>query len=76
MLPSTKDVIGYLNRDIFELRLIARETERDCDKDPNTCGGCEEMQKISKALIDYTRVVNYLKVKGEIERLEMMKENG
>lgn len=76
MLPSTKDVIGYLNRDIFELRLIARETERACGKDPNTCGGCEEMQKISKALIDYTRVVNYLKVKGEIERLEMMKENG
>ncbi len=53
MLPSTKDVIGYLNRDIFELRLIARETERACGKDPNTCGGCEEMQKISKALNDW-----------------------
>lgn len=75
MLPSTIDVIGYLNRDIFELQLSIRELEKDCGKDPITCGGCKEVQALSQAVLDYRKVIDILRGKDAVENLEGF-ENG
>ena len=75
LLPSTRDVIGYLNRDIFELQLSIREHEKSCEKDPLTCGGCKEVQALSKAVIDYRKVIDILRGKDAVENLEGF-ENG
>lgn len=73
-LPKTRDVIGYLNRDIFLMRLQAAKIEHDCKKDPLTCGGCKEMQHLSEGIINYTKVVNALMLKAHTAETEMMED--
>ena len=74
-LPKTRDVIGYLNRDIFMMRLTASKIEHDCDKDPATCGGCKEMQLLSEEIINYTKVVKALIFKAHTSETEMMEDD-
>lgn len=73
-LPKTRDVIGYLNRDIFMMRLQASKIEHDCKKDPLTCGGCKEMQQLSEEIINYTKVVRALIFKEHTVETEMMED--
>lgn len=73
-LPKTRDVIGYLNRDIFMMRLTASKIEHDCEKDPLTCGGCKEMQQLSEEIINYKKVVNALIFKARTSETEMMED--
>lgn len=73
-LPKTQDVIGYLNRDIFLMRLQAAKIEHDCKKDPITCSGCKEMQQLSDEIINYTKVVKTLIFKAHTVETEMRKD--
>lgn len=73
-LPKAQDVIGYLNRDIFMMRLQAVKIEHDCKKDPLTCGGCKEMQQLSDEIINYTKVVKSLTFKAHTVETEMMED--
>lgn len=74
MIPSTEDVIAYLNRDIFLTQLAAKRFEKECSKDPLNCGGCKEMQSFADTITDYKRVVLRIKQNTGYKNLEGFKD--
>ena len=71
MLPSTTEVIAYLNKDIMLMSLHLNAICRDCEKNRLTCGGCKEAQNLSEAIILYKKMVQELIFKRETAESEM-----